>query len=391
MTPRLLLPSLLLSVVPSLAAQDAQPNWSSAQAKAAEFLRKQQKDGVFTVSMGGRSVTDPGFSGLALAALQTKPESLRTDAEKQAIDAGCKWLLGQQNEDGSFGQRMQNYTTCAAVMALAKWHDDAKKPALQKAQKYVLAIQYAESTKTAPSDVEYGGIGYGSKGERADLSNLQFAIAALKATGLEARDQAFARAVVFLQRTQNLKSGNDLSGKLEIKGADNKPVKMTAGDDGGAVYYPGESPAGYVDLPDGTRTPRSYGSMTYALLKTYTLCGVDGKDPRVQAAVKWIGANWTVADNPGFDGKEGPNARYQGLFYYYLLLAQALDAAKVDKVTVTKDTKTGDVDWRADLKKQLESMQRADGAWVNDKSDRWYEGSDFLCTCYALLALEHCN
>lgn len=393
MNHRPLLPTLLFALIPTtlLVAQDAKPAWSPAQTKAAAFLMKQQKDGVFAVKMGDRSVTDPGFAALALAALQTKPESLRTDDEKKTIDAGCKWLVANQNEDGSFGQRMQNYTTCAVVMALAKWNDEAKKPALVKAQKYVLALQYAESTKTAPSDVEYGGIGYGSKGERADLSNLQFAISALRDSGLEAKDQAFARAVVFLQRTQNLKATNDLSGKLEIKGADGKPVKMTAGDDGGGVYYPGESPAGYVDLPDGTRTPRSYGSMTYALLKTYTLCGIDGNDPRVKAAVKWIGANWTVAENPGFDPKAGENERYSGLFYYYLLVAQALDAMHVDTLAVTKDGKTIDVAWRAELKKQIESMQRADGTWVNEKSSRWYENLDILCTCYAMLALERCK
>ena len=33
----------------------------------------------------------------------------------------------------------------------------------------------------------------------------------------------------------------------------------------------------------------------------------------------------------------------------------------------------------------------ADLRWVNDKNDRFYEGMDVLCTCYALLALETCK
>lgn len=380
---------LATALAATLAAQT--PTWSAAQQKGFDFLCKQQKDGVFAVKQGNKSFPDPGFTSLALAALQTKPMASRSDEEKRVIDAGCKWLLGQQNEDGSFGQRVQNYTTCAAVMALARWQDDSRKPALEKAQKYVLAIQNCEKNGSSPKDLEYGGVGYGSKGERSDLSNLQFAVAALRDTGLDTKHEAFARAIAFLQRTQNLKSVNDQSGKLQIKGADDKPVKMTAGDDGGAVYYPGESPAGYVDLPDGSRTPRSYGSMTYALLKTYTLCGIDGKDPRVQAAVKWIGANWTVAENPGADPKLGDEAKYQGLFYYYLLLAQALDAARIDRIAATRDGKSVDVDWRAELKRQVESLQRADGSWLNERSGRWYESLDMLCTCYALLALEHCR
>lgn len=382
------LATLLAAALP---AQSPAAGWSDAQEKAFAFLWKQQKDGVFSVKMGQKSFPDPGFTALALASLQSKPVDKRTDEEKKAIDAGCKWLVSGQNEDGSFGQRVQNYTTCAVVMALARWQDDARKPALAKAQKYVLAIQNCETNGSSPADLEYGGVGYGAKGERSDLSNLQFAISALRDTGLDTNNEAFARAVVFLQRTQNLKSVNDQSGKLKIKGADGGAATMTSGDDGGAVYYPGDSPAGYVDLPDGTRTPRSYGSMTYALLKTYTLCGVDGKDPRVQAAVKWIGTNWTVAENPGADPKLGEEAKYQGLFYYYLLVAQALEAAKIDRIPATRDGKSVDVDWRAELKKQLESMQRADGSWLNERSSRWYENLDILCTCYAMLALEHCR
>jgi squalene-hopene/tetraprenyl-beta-curcumene cyclase len=373
-------------------AQD-KPAWSDARQKGVDFLLQHQKGGVFSVSMGERSFPDPGFTGLALAALQSKPAKLRTADETKVIDAGMKWLVaGQDKEDGSFGQHQQNYTTCAVVMALARWQDPAAKDALAKAQKYVLAIQYSEKTGTSSSDVEYGGVGYGSKGERADLSNLQFAVQALRDTGLPADHEAFARAVKFLQRTQNLKSVNDLSGKLQIPGDDkDKKVAMTAGNDGGGVYYPGESPAGSGDNPDGTRTPRSYGSMTYALLKTYTLCGVKGDDPRVQAAVKWIGDNWTVLENPGFDAKQGEKARYSGLYYYYLLLGQALQAVNVDKVKTTKDGVAVEVDWRKELRAQLEKLQRADGGWVNDRNERWYENLDVLCTCYAMLALETCK
>jgi squalene-hopene/tetraprenyl-beta-curcumene cyclase len=365
--------------------------WSPAQQKGLAFLMQHQKDGVFHVKMGQRSFPDPGFTALALAALQSKPAAARSPAEQQCIDAGMRWLVKAQNEDGSFGQRVQNYTTCAAVMALTRWQDDARKPALAKAQRYVLAIQNAESTGSQPSDVEYGGFGYGAKGERSDLSNVQFAVAALRDSGLGSDHEALRRTVAFLQRTQNLTASNDTSGKLKVKAEGAEPAPLQVGNDGGAVYYPGESPAGNVVHPDGSVTPRSYGSMTYALLKTYTLCGVGAGDPRVKAAVAWITEHWTVAENPGAAPELGEKARYQGLFYYYLLLGQALDAMRLDTLTVVKDGKPTQVAWRTELRQQLTSLQRADGSWLNERNERWYENLDILCTCYALLALETCR
>ena len=102
----------------------------------------------------------------------------------------------------------------------------------------------------------------------ADLSNTQFAVDALRASGLDPEDEAFVKALVFLQRTQNLTSVNEFEDK--VRAEDGSWQTVTSGDDGGSAYYPGNSPAGYIDLPDGRRVPRSYGSMTYALLKTYT-------------------------------------------------------------------------------------------------------------------------
>jgi squalene-hopene/tetraprenyl-beta-curcumene cyclase len=376
------------------ATAQAEPasKWTPAQQKGCDFLLKQQKDGVFSVKTQKGTSPDPGFTSLAIAALQSKPAKERTKEEQATIDNGLAWVVKGQNPDGSFGRQVQNYTTCAAVMALSRWEQqDKAKDALAKARHYVLGIQNAEASGSSKTDVEYGGVGY-SKSERSDLSNVQFAVDALRRSGLPADHEALQRTLVFLQRTQNLKSVHDLSGKIHVKSdAAGEPALMTSGDDGGGVYYPGESPAGVDELPDGTRTPRSYGSMTYALLKTYTLCGVKADDPRVKAAVKWIGDNWTVTENPGASSKQPEKTKYQGLFYYYLLLAQALDTVGIDKVAAKGEGgKSTQVDWRAELRKQLESMQRADGSWLNERNDRFYENLDILCTTYALLALEHC-
>jgi squalene-hopene/tetraprenyl-beta-curcumene cyclase len=369
--------------------------FTAAQQKAFSWLESQLKDGVYHVNRGGKELPDPALTGFALLALQTKPQAQRTADEQAMIEQGLRWLLGAQNADGTFGQYVQNYTTCVAVAALSRWQDPAVKAALEKAQKAILGFQNIENSGYERSDRDYGSIGYGGS-QRGDLSNLHFSLEALKKTGLPADHEAFTKALVFLQRTQNLRSVNDFSGKVPDPDREGVILDATSGDDGGAAYYPGNSAAGYVVLPDGKSVPRSYGSMTYALLKSYTLAGLPGDDPRVQAAVKWIQQNWTLAVNPGADPALGEKVQYQGLFYYYMVLAQALDAAGIEKVTVREMWASGkeqarEVDWRKALRGHLEKVQSPDGTWVNGKNGRWMEDVPLLCTCYSMVALELCH
>jgi squalene-hopene/tetraprenyl-beta-curcumene cyclase len=377
-------------------AQDAAATFSPAQQKAFAWLMTQQKDGVFSVTMRGKSFEDPGFTGFGLLALQTKPKAQRTKEEQAVIDKGIAWLLAHQNDDGTFGQYTPNYVTCVVMAALARSDNPAVKPVLAKAQKAILGFQNVESTGYDKKDADYGSIGYGNA-QRGDLSNLHFSIEALRASGLPENHEALQKALVFLQRTQNLKSVNDFSGKVKDPDAGGKMLDSTPGDDGGASYYPGNSAAGYLVQPDGKSVPRSYGSMTYALLKSYTLAGVKGDDPRVQAAVKWIQQNWDLACNPGSDPALGEKVKFQGLFYYYMVLAQALDVVGLKTVQVPGkpnakgEATTQELDWRRALRAQLEGMQQADGTWVNGKNDRWQEGMPLLCTCYAMTALERCK
>ena len=67
--------------------------------------------------------------------------------------------------------------------------------------------------------------------------------------------------------------------------------------------------------------PRSYGSMSYALLKGYLFAGLAKDDPRVQAVWKWLRENYTLDVNPGFQASDDPTASYQGLFYYFYTMA----------------------------------------------------------------------
>jgi squalene-hopene/tetraprenyl-beta-curcumene cyclase len=365
---------------------------SPAQGKAFAFLLTQQKDGMFFVRTPGGPVPDLGLTGLGLAALQTKPPALRTADEQTIIDQGLRTMVAAQNEDGSFGTHVVNYTTCAVVAALSAAGREEYAPVLANAQKYLVTLQNVEHRGYARGDRDYGSIGYGND-QRGDLSNLQMAVEALRQTGLDRNHEAFAKAIVFLQRTQNLREVNDFTAEARDEDTGDW-VRVQSGDDGGSAYYPGNSPAGYVTLPDGTKLPRSYGSMTYALLKTYVLAGLDPDDKRIRAATRWLESNWTLDENPGSDPLMDPKTRYQGLYYYYMVMAQALDTAGVVQLAVPKkgdEVATAAVDWRKALRQHLEKLQAEDGSWVNDRNGRWWEGQATICTIYAMLALQRCG
>src|SRR5262249_46083964 len=148
--------------------------------------------------------------------------------------------------------------------------------------------------------------------------------------------------------------------------------------DGGFFYTPaagGDSAAKKAD--DGGL--RSYGSMTYAGLKSMVYAGVGPDDKRVVAAVKWIRKYYSVSENPGMGGT--------GLYYYYHTFAKALDAMKLDKVA---DEKGVEHDWRKELGEHLASIQKPNGSWVNSEK-RWMEGDPNLSTAFALLSLAYCD
>ncbi|MCP4094190.1 MAG: terpene cyclase/mutase family protein [Planctomycetes bacterium] len=335
------------------------------------LLRTRGKSG-FWEMMGH---PEPGISALAARALLG---SERESARKVGMGV-VDWLLTMQQEDGSIhGGRVAVYTTSVAIGALVDAGREKDKEAIKRALNFLRMTQTDADEGYSEEDKFYGGIGYGGD-LRPDLSNLQFALQALKDAGTDENDDAFQRAVHFLNRSQNLKETN-----TETFYDQDDPTPIAAGNDGGAVYYPGNSMAGTTTMPDGTVIARSYGSMTYALLKCFTFAGIPPEDPRVAAAIEWISSHWTLEVNPGFDPMKDPRGGFQGLFYYYLSLSQALTAAKVDKIVTVGGVEH---DWRTELADKLMSLQAEDGHWINNDAERWYEGNPALCTAYALGAM----
>ena len=185
----------------------------------------------------------------------------------------------------------------------------------------VRKIQWGEDESIDASNVAYGGAGYG-KHKRPDLSNTSFLVDALKSVDGPEDRAAIQRALVFVSRCQNLESEN------------NTTSFSAKNPDGGFYYTPaagGSSQAGVT--PTGGL--RSYGSMTYAGLRSMIYAGLGPEDARVKAALDWIRKNYSLESNPEMG--------QAGLYYYYHTFAKALAATRIKQLV---DDQGRSHDWR---------------------------------------------
>lgn len=329
------------------------------------LLSKQAEDGSY------KSPADPAVTALVATSLMRHGKSTDDPAVAKAV----KYVLGFVKDDGGIyreGSYYRNYETSVAILCLAQANAGGKyNDILENATNFIKDIQWTVD-ETAPGDrLANGGSGYGKHG-RPDLSNTQYFLDAIHASGGSGDNQeAIQRALKFVSRCQNLASEHN-----ETKFA--KRVPEGHDEEGGFYYTPaagGSSQAGNT-AQGGLR---SYGSMTYAGLKSMIYAGVNKEDKRVAAAKKWIQRHYSLDQNPGMGAA--------GLYYYYHTFAKALHALGDDKLV---DSDGVSHDWRAELLETFKKNQRDDGSWINTQ-DRWYEGDPVLVTCYVLLGMSHCQ
>ena len=322
----------------------------------------------------GSWLQHPAITALTCVALLQSPAATQ-EATRTAVDRGLAFVVKHAQPDGSIWNKdtkeYPNYSTAISTIALSVANRPQDATIVRAARDFLLQSQFQDVASTDPS---YGGIGYG-KALKPDLSNTQWALEALYLTDRLDRepisqtpaaaakaDLAWERARLFLSRCQNLKDSNDQT--WVAADPDNR---------GGFVYMPGESKAGAIEDGDALR---SYGSMTYAGLKSMIYARMQRDDPRVQAAIAWLRRNYTFEENP----KMGQ----QGYYYYLHTLAKAL-AAYGDDIITDGNGKTHA--WRADLVEAAIGLQRDGGEWQNDNA-RWMESLPELTTCYTLIAME---
>lgn len=333
---------------------------SATADKGIEYLRKNQAaDGGFAQGDFGPSVTALALTGLL--------KSKHVTASDPMVAKGFEYLSKFIQKDGGIyppGGAQRNYSTAISILAFAAANQDKRhQKTIDAAVEFLKKEQWDESEGIDEKDARFGGAGYGgAKKTRPDLSNTTMMLDALKAANLPEDDPAYKKALIFIRRCQNYseEGGNDLALGMKIN-------------DGGFYYTPVE------DYNPGGKSPnqglRSYGSMTYAGLKSFIHAGLKKDDPRVKAAVSWVKKHYTLKENPGM-GQEG-------LFYYYHTFAKALDILGIDTLDDANGVKH---DWRADLIHTIQAKQKTDGSWTNE-SKRWFENNPNLVTAYMLLAL----
>ena len=384
---------ILLALTAPLHALDGAPRAAAdtAIARGFDFLRTTQNpDGSWTPQPG------PAVTGLVVSALL----DAGTPLDDPALARGLGYIRSKVQPDGSIrdgiNAPLANYNTAICASALAKLRDRlADEPGgtpeeldnqVSAAINFLKRLQWQRGMTDptgepiTPDHPFYGGAGYGNHG-RPDMSNTQFLLQAFHDAGVDPDDEAFQRAVTFLDKCRNVDANDTYS-----------PDALS--NDGGMIYATSID-KDHIGVPESKANPqemdealkgqpvsglRSYGSMTYAGFKSFLYADLDRDDPRVATALDWIGRNYTLEQNPGMPEP----IELQGLYYYYLAHGRALEAWGEP----TLDTASqGEVDWAANLIAAVTARQRDDGSWVND-ADRWMEGDPSLVTAYALLALQ---
>lgn len=360
-------------------------------AKAIEYLKSQQDKATGGWSIPEKGPSFPAISALVLSGMLAEPGMGPKD---ESFARGLAFVLSKVQKDGGiYDQILPSYNTAISLSFLSKVDTPEAKAAIKPAQDFLKGLQFGETAhagahKESPEVVSkdnpfYGGIGYGSKG-RPDVSNLSWMLEALHDTGVPADDEAFQRALVFLQRTQMVEEfkGMKINDQPYAKGSRQGGFIYSAGA-GKEKAGQGETNAGEIEetMDDGTKVSRlrAYGSMTYAGFKSYLYADLKRDDPRVLAALGWIKDNYTLKENPGLG--------MSGYYYYMIMFSKAMRAyGDTDMMVQEESGKMRRTDWREDLIRELATRQKPDGSFeVLDK--RWMETNPVLITSYSLNAL----
>src|SRR5262249_17311204 len=150
--------------------------------------------------------TSPGITGVVLTGLL---KSGKVTAKDPVVLKGLKYVESLVNpKEGHIAGKdprvqLKNYVTCVNVMALVAADRTSYKKVVGDAAKFLKQLQWDEGEGKDEKSDFYGGAGYDSK-SRPDLSNTQFFVDALVEAGVPKNDPALKKALIFINRCQNL-------------------------------------------------------------------------------------------------------------------------------------------------------------------------------------------
>ncbi len=337
-----------------------------------------------------------GTTALACAALALAGDSA-SEQGKAALEKGMPALLKMIGKDGGLddprdGMPHRVYANSFLLLALVAMKDKHPQE-LDSVRSWLARNQIGGEgwDKIDPLDFRYGGWSYhgvtgsqtASKTLRADVSVTSWALDALAAAGLPADRVEWGRASRYLERTQNHglhgREAGDRQRESEYR-------------DGGFAFHPRYSKAGRVTVGVELEVYRSYGSATADGLRgLVAVSGDDASDAEGnrEAAIQWLGRNYTLARNPGF-GEADMSGWSSGVYFYWLAsLARALHAAKIDSI----DRGVSDVHaWPDELARLLVNFQSGKDSFYKkhlfwSPNDQMHEDSPTTSTAFAIIAL----
>ncbi len=332
------------------------------QASAGKYLAAQQRpDGSWPnaarelIKIEG--VPSISYTGLCLNALAGLPPDLRAE-HKASIDKAAAYVSSHLDKDGGLHDPEENssvvyrtFATAFALRGLALLDREAHKDAIAKMTEFLVTRQVDEPEGFQSGEWAYGGWPYyenmRSFAFRTDIVAVAVALRGLSEARLEASHPTLTKARIFLERCQNYQPDASLRGPEH---------------DGGFFFNPRSSKAGEESNATNQVYFRSYGSTTSDGLSGLLHAGANLKDPRVEAAFRWLQAHFSVRENPGFR-PEAPVRFQDGIYFYYLYgMTDALSALGQETLSAP-DGRT--IHWVIDLALHLQKIQRENGSWIN--------------------------
>jgi|GEM_PF-5774731 len=285
--------------------------------------------------------TETDHSGPAIAHRTKRPGVSLRDTESL-----CWVTMALAGEVGRSGQRLR--------------------PELEVVVDRLKALQWGEGRGCTAANPYYGGTG---RDERSipDLPHTALSLQTLRRAGVPADDPYVRRAVDFIlrcQRVSNLQS-------QELTDDEDDPKC------GGFAIGPIEVASQGREGTESTQDP--CGAATAMGISSLLAAGVPPKDIRVQKALRWLAAHYSLEAHPGMRHAD------EGLYRFYFEFATAMRGLRLEHL---RDSRGVIHDWRDELERKLLDRQEPDGRWSNPgESAERARGGPMLVTSYALLTL----
>src|SRR5262245_48585684 len=281
--------------------------------KAGRYLwSRQAEDGGFHSAVYGLLRSGQSLTPFALGALWDIPES-RLPRPTDGVDRAFEFIRKHTNEDGELGRMdttiddYPNYATALAVSAFVKARPSGWEKDIAPMVARLLAQQFAEANGWKKSDTAYGAWGMGGpilrppEAGHVDLSMTRYVLEALRAAGVPPSDSSIARALFYVDRSQNPDGGFYFS-------AVNADINKAGEEDG---HF------------------RSYGTATADGVLALRAAGIPDTDSRVARAIQWLKAHHKADGAPGFDAASRQMWSAGLRFYYAHVISRAVPGLPV--------------------------------------------------------------